>query len=54
MSQTLGVPYITRLYTLSEPSVNGVPLYVPGKMTDHPGKHEIGRYHCHSSNQRFP
>merc|ERR1712038_2103348 len=34
-------PYITRLYTLSEPSVNGVPLYVL-EITDHPGKHETG------------
>merc|ERR1712051_734717 len=33
-------PDITRLYTLSEPSVNGVPLYVL-EFTDHPGKHEI-------------
>jgi len=34
-------PYITRLYTLSEPSVNGIPLYVL-EITDHPGKHETG------------
>jgi len=34
-------PYITRLYTLSEQSVNGVPLYVL-EITDHPGKHETG------------
>merc|ERR1712110_669250 len=33
-------PDITRLYTLSETSVNGVPLYVL-EFTDHPGKHEI-------------
>merc|ERR1712241_202628 len=34
-------PYITRLYTLSEQSVNGVPLYVL-EITDHGGKHETG------------
>jgi len=34
-------PYITRLYTLSETSVNGVSLYVL-EFTDHPGKHEVG------------
>jgi hypothetical protein len=33
-------PDITRLYTLSETSVNGVPLYVL-EFTDRPGKHEI-------------
>merc|ERR1712018_223289 len=33
-------PDITRLYTLSEPSVNGIPLYVL-EITDHPGKHEL-------------
>merc|ERR1712038_656256 len=33
-------PDITRLYTLSEPSVNGIPLYVL-EITDNPGKHEI-------------
>jgi len=33
-------PDITRLYTLSETSVNGIPLYVL-EFTDHPGKHEI-------------
>lgn len=32
-------PDITRLYTLSESSVNGIPLYVL-EFTDHPGKHE--------------
>ena len=36
-------PDITRLYTLSETSVNGVPLYVL-EFTDHPGKHEISKY----------
>ena len=39
-------PYITRLYTLSEPSVNGVPLYVL-EITDHPGKHELGTVLTH-------
>merc|ERR1712180_286497 len=33
-------PDITRLYTLSETSVNGVPLYVL-EFTDRPGKHEL-------------
>jgi hypothetical protein len=33
-------PDITRLYTLSEPSVNGIPLYVL-EFTDNPGKHEL-------------
>merc|ERR1711976_395698 len=33
-------PDITRLYTLSEPSVNGIPLYVL-EITDNPGKHEL-------------
>jgi carboxypeptidase E len=33
-------PDITRLYTLSEPSVNGIPLYVL-EVTDSPGKHEL-------------
>merc|ERR1712223_1757012 len=33
-------PDMTRLYTLSEPSVNGIPLYVL-EITDHPGKHEL-------------
>merc|ERR1719402_65509 len=33
-------PDISRLYTLSEPSVNGIPLYVL-EITDNPGKHEI-------------
>merc|ERR1712223_2242895 len=33
-------PDITRLYTLREPSVNGIPLYVL-EITDHPGKHEL-------------
>jgi carboxypeptidase E len=33
-------PDITRLYTLSEPSVNGIPLYVL-EITDRPGKHEL-------------
>jgi hypothetical protein len=32
-------PDITRLYTLSETSVNGIPLYVL-ELTDNPGKHE--------------
>jgi hypothetical protein len=32
-------PDITRLYTLSETSVNGIPLYVL-EITDNPGKHE--------------
>ena len=35
-------PDITRLYTLSEPSVNGIPLYVL-EITDHPGKHELSK-----------
>ena len=33
-------PDITRLYTLSEPSVNGIPLYVL-EISDMPGKHEL-------------
>ena len=33
-------PDITRLYTLSEPSVNGIPLYVP-EFTDNPGHHKL-------------
>ncbi|XP_059098087.1 carboxypeptidase E-like [Tigriopus californicus] len=33
-------PDITRLYTLSETSVNGIPLYVL-EITDNPGKHEL-------------
>lgn len=33
-------PDTTRLYTLSEPSVNGIPLYVL-EITDNPGKHEL-------------
>jgi hypothetical protein len=32
-------PDITRLYTLSETSVNGIPLYVL-EITDNPGRHE--------------
>ena len=35
-------PDITRLYTLSETSVNGVPLYVL-EFTDRPGKHELSK-----------
>ena len=35
-------PDITRLYTLSEPSVNGIPLYVL-EITDNPGKHELSK-----------
>ena len=37
-------PDITRLYTLSEPSVNGIPLYVL-EFTDNPGKHELCKYY---------
>merc|ERR1719270_1380057 len=33
-------PDISRLYTLSEPSVLGVPLYVL-EFSDHPGHHEL-------------
>jgi len=33
-------PDISRLYTLSEPSVQGVPLYVL-EFSDHPGHHEL-------------
>eukprot|EP00095_Tigriopus_kingsejongensis_P012685 maker-scaffold22_size673200-snap-gene-4.20 protein:Tk12685 transcript:maker-scaffold22_size673200-snap-gene-4.20-mRNA-1 annotation:"carboxypeptidase e-like" len=33
-------PDITRLYTLSETSVNGIPLYVL-EITDNPGRHEL-------------
>lgn len=33
-------PDISRLYTLSEPSVRGVPLYVL-EFSDKPGHHEI-------------
>ena len=36
-------PDITRLYTLSEPSVNGIPLYVL-EISDMPGKHELSKY----------
>ena len=36
-------PDITRLYTLSETSVNGVPLYVL-EFTDRPGKHELSKF----------
>lgn len=36
-------PDITRLYTLSETSVNGIPLYVL-EITDNPGKHEACKY----------
>ena len=36
-------PDITRLYTLSETSVNGVPLYVL-EITDKPGKHELSKF----------
>ena len=38
-------PDITRLYTLSEPSVNGIPLYVL-EFTDNPGKHELCKYYA--------
>ncbi len=31
---------MSRLYTLSEPSVNGVPLYVL-EFSDMPGRHEL-------------
>jgi hypothetical protein len=31
---------VSRLYTLSEPSVNGVPLYVL-EFSDMPGRHEL-------------
>lgn len=40
---TFRCPDITRLYTLSEPSVNGIPLYVL-EITDNPGKHELSKY----------
>jgi hypothetical protein len=33
-------PDVSRLYTLSEPSVNGVPLYVL-EFSDMPGRHEL-------------
>merc|ERR1719278_1867034 len=33
-------PDVTRLYTLSEPSVQGVPLYVL-EFSDKPGHHEV-------------
>ncbi len=33
-------PDITRLYTLSETSVNGIPIYGL-EITDKPGKHEL-------------
>ncbi len=35
-------PDITRLYTLSETSVNGIPLYGL-EITDNPGKHELSK-----------
>ena len=35
-------PDITRLYTLSETSVNGIPLYVL-EFTDNPGRHELSK-----------
>lgn len=38
-------PDITRLYTLSEPSVNGIPLYVL-EVSDMPGKHELREFYC--------
>ena len=40
-------PDITRLYTLSETSVNGIPLYGL-EITDNPGKHELSKYCVHS------
>ena len=42
-------PDITRLYTLSEPSVNGIPLYVL-EFTDNPGKHELCKYYLTITN----
>ena len=42
-------PDITRLYTLSEPSVNGIPLYVL-EFTDNPGKHELCKYYVTTYN----